>query len=115
MHDMRNVTAPAFSLVFAQLRDVRRELQDVLHDRDVAVARGAKVDDLEEAVSELRRHNKELEDQVRDGTGCTERHISAHEIRAGLGGYPRHHKRRVTDMQLMAIFFGVILLIAGEG
>lgn len=49
----------------SQLRDVRRELQDVLHERDVAVARGATVDDLEETVLELRRHNKELEDQVR--------------------------------------------------
>lgn len=47
-----------------QLRDVRRELQDVLHERDVAVARGAKVEDLEETVSELRRQNKELEDQA---------------------------------------------------
>eukprot|EP00752_Nemacystus_decipiens_P007715 g6898.t1 len=48
----------------AQLRDVRRELQDVLHERDIAVARGGRVDDLEETVSELRRHNRELENQV---------------------------------------------------
>ncbi|CAN0004603.1 unnamed protein product, partial [Ectocarpus sp. 12 AP-2014] len=47
-----------------QLRDVRRELQDALHERDVAVAKCGRVDDLEETVSELRRHNKELEDQV---------------------------------------------------
>lgn len=47
-----------------QLRDVRRELQDVLHERDVAVARGGRVNDLKETVSELRRHNKELENQV---------------------------------------------------
>lgn len=39
-------------------------MQDVLHERDVAVARSARVDDLEETVSELRRQNKELEDQV---------------------------------------------------
>lgn len=48
----------------SQLRDVRRELQDVLHERDVEAARAARVDDLEETVSELRRQNKELEDQV---------------------------------------------------
>ncbi|CAM9771908.1 unnamed protein product, partial [Ectocarpus sp. 6 AP-2014] len=47
-----------------QLRDVRRQLQDALHERDVAVAKCGRVDDLEETVSELRRHNKELEDQV---------------------------------------------------
>lgn len=47
-----------------QLRDVRRELQDALHERDVAVAKTAKVEDLEDAASELRRQNKELEDQV---------------------------------------------------
>lgn len=50
-----------------QLRDVRRELQDVLHERDVAVAKSGRVEDLEDTVSELRRHNKELEDQVREG------------------------------------------------
>ena len=51
-------------MVVTQLRDVRRELQDVLHERDVALARGARADDLEETVSELRRNNKELEDQA---------------------------------------------------
>lgn len=54
----------ALLVLYVQLRDVRRELQDVLHERDVAVARGAKVEDLEETVSELRRQNKELEDQA---------------------------------------------------
>lgn len=53
-----------FLTAFWQLRDVRRELQDVLHERDVAVARGARIDDLEETVAELRRHNKELENQA---------------------------------------------------
>lgn len=48
---------------------MRRELQDVLHERDVAVAKSARVDDLEETVSELRRHNKEIEDQARRGCG----------------------------------------------
>lgn len=43
---------------------MRRELQDVLHERDVAIARSGRVEDLEDTVSELRRHNKELEDQV---------------------------------------------------
>lgn len=59
------LTSPSSSLsVSLQLRDVRRELQDALHERDVAVSKCGRVDDLEETVSELRRHNRELEDQV---------------------------------------------------
>lgn len=45
-------------------------MQDVLHERDVAVARSGRVDDLEETVSELRRHNKELENQVGNLSMC---------------------------------------------
>ncbi|CAM9773902.1 unnamed protein product [Scytosiphon promiscuus] len=59
-----------------QLRDVRRELQDVLHERDVAVARGGRVDDLEETVDELRKQNKELENQASRGTLCENPFIS---------------------------------------
>lgn len=47
-----------------QLRDVRRELQDVTHQRDAADAKAARVEDLEESATELRRQNRELEDQV---------------------------------------------------
>lgn len=63
--------------LFIQLRDVRRELQDVLHERDVAVAKSARVDDLEETVSELRRHNKELEDQARRSRGVKHTYLFA--------------------------------------
>lgn len=55
---------PKMGNIGRQLRDARRELQDVLHERDVAVARATRVDDLEETVSDLRRQNKELEDQA---------------------------------------------------
>lgn len=58
------VLGVCFTCDHLQLRDVRRELQDTLRERDVAIARGARVDDLEETVSELRRQNKDLEDQV---------------------------------------------------
>ncbi|CAM9589962.1 unnamed protein product, partial [Choristocarpus tenellus] len=47
-----------------QLRDLRRELQDIQHERDVAEAKGARADELEETVLELRKHSRAIEEEA---------------------------------------------------
>ncbi|KAG5181255.1 hypothetical protein JKP88DRAFT_241524 [Tribonema minus] len=47
-----------------QMRDLRRALQDMAHQKDVAEARAARADDLEEASLELRQQNRALEEQI---------------------------------------------------
>ncbi|CAN0100913.1 unnamed protein product, partial [Discosporangium mesarthrocarpum] len=47
-----------------QLRDLRRELQDTQHQRDVAEVKAARTDDLEDTVVELRKQSRALEDEM---------------------------------------------------
>jgi Ca2+-binding EF-hand superfamily protein len=63
-HDLHEGSVDRLEEANKQLRELRRALQDIAHERDLAAAKASRADDLEETAREMRQANRRLEDQL---------------------------------------------------